>query len=211
MKTPIDIVISKDGELAIAGYLNENELEKVKTFLDSIGYDPVVEQVNRGFKNQFNPLRKRNIRDINWSDYRVILKVIKLIRDDKSDDEITKALCSDGSGFSITVKRGILMSAYTKYIEENVNVTDEQLISFAKKIAKEFSGKSKNSVIVNQIEKLISKGCKVGENDYPECEAGFGRFCFKCAFNIECGKYIQTDDDISIFNKVLDEKFEDEK
>ena len=142
------------------------------------------------------------VRDIDWSNYLNIMYVIKNRK--QTDEEIVKGLHSKGSGFSITIKRGYIMTDYASLLElEGNNISNEKLVEFCKNMACKFL--SNEGAIKNAIDKMIKKGCTVGSSEgFPECKTGFNESCFKCPFNPE--QKIKNDIDIVKFNGVFQKK-----
>jgi len=135
----IDMWIDKDGDVFFDDYFEREDAPKLKEFIENkLGYTVNLEEDK---KREFKPVpaiwKKKVVRDINWSNYNNILYIIN--NRDKTDIDIVKGLHSAGSGFSITVKRGTVMTEYSKLLEAEGNKpSPEKLIEFAKKIANKF-------------------------------------------------------------------------
>jgi hypothetical protein len=152
MKETIEIWIDKNDDLFFENYLRAGDADALKKFLEEeLGYDVIVSKDNTKVFKQYPAIwKKKVVRDIDWSNYNNILYIIK--NRNKSDIEIVEALHSEGSGFSITIKRGIVMTEYSKFLEqEKGQVSDEQLVSLAKLITNQFMKGKKISVGTNII------------------------------------------------------------
>jgi hypothetical protein len=190
-----------DGWACFSDYFDEDEIPKMVEFAKSLKHTVTVEETDRRFRDVLNPLRKPNIRDIDWQNYMNIVYVIK--NRDKSDEAICEGLGSAGSGFSITVRRGKIMTQYSKFLEvEGGNVTEEKLVEFAKLVANKFS--VTDNAILKSIEKMKRKGCTILALDgFPECRTNFHADCITCPFNKDAGSPIKNEIDINRFNSVI--------
>lgn len=204
----ISLIISTTDEMCsfANNFFDINEAEKLKEFAEKLGYTVVVEETAERFCDELNPLRKKMVRDIDWSNYNNILYVIK--NREKNDVDIVRGLASEGSGLSITIKRGQIMTEYSTFLElEGKNVSEEKIIEFCKQIASKFF--TSDNKVADYIENMQKKGCKVTEDSsFPECKDGFHKGCLICPYNKEAGNFIKNDIDIDRFNLVLEEKFE---
>jgi len=131
--------IDADGDLFFDDYFDEEDSEKIKKFLEEELEYKVVFQ--RDDERVFKPIpaiwKKKVVRDIDWSNYNNILYIIEYR--EKTDEDIVKALHSKGSGFSITIKRGIVMTEYSKLLElEGNKPSKEKLIAWSKEIVNRF-------------------------------------------------------------------------
>lgn len=200
--TDMTVYVSTTEGLACFGdeFFDENEADKLIEFAKKLGYKVTKEVTTELFADSLNPLRRHQVRDIDWSNYRNILYVIK--NRDKSDEEIVRGLHSEGSGFSITVKRGQIMTEYSNFLElDGKNVTEEKLIAVCKRIAGMFI--SNPSAMQDKIDELIDAGCTVGKSSgYPECQKGFHKGCYACPWNAACKKPIKNEIDVAKFNEV---------
>ncbi len=169
MQDIIDMWIDKDGYLFFETYFDEQDADKLKTFIEKeLGYKVVLQRDNeREFKPYPAIWKKNVVRDIDWSNYHNVLYIIK--NRDKSDEDIVRGLLSEGSGFSITIKRGIVMTEYAKFLEAEGRVpSEEKLKEFSKNLAKRFM-KAKRLQAGTQITYLYDgmkfKGKVVAYND----------------------------------------------
>lgn len=198
----MNIIHSKvDGWAVFTEYFDEDEIPKMVEFAKSLKYSVTVEETDKRFRDILNPIRKPNIRDINWQNYANIVYVIK--NRDKNDEAICEGLGSAGSGFSITVRRGKIMTEYSKFLEvEGGNVTEEKLVEFAKLLANKFS--VTDNAILKSIERMKRKGCTIMDNEgFPECRIRFHTECIGCPFNKDAGNPIRNEIDINRFNGVI--------
>ena len=135
----IEMWIDKKERLFFESYFDKDDAEKLKNFIeDELGYKTTLEKEDsREFKPHPAIWKKNVVRDIDWSNYKNIIYIIK--NRDNSDEDIVKGLGSEGSGFSITIKRGTVMTEYSKLLELGGNIpSEEELIEFAKKICNKF-------------------------------------------------------------------------
>ncbi|MFH1072884.1 MAG: hypothetical protein V1743_05640 [Nanoarchaeota archaeon] len=218
MKKKMILIISKTDELCSFSdeYFEAKDATKLKDFVERLGYEVSIEETDQRFANCLNPLRREVIRDIDWTDYRNITKVIKLslklaeeeFKDSIIDEQICKELGSEGSGFSITVKRGQIMTQYALLAKLDGKTVDEtHLEKISKLIAKRYQ--KTDAAIKNQIERMKRKGCCFEGAGYPECENGFHKGCLKCPHNKDAGSPIKDETDILRFNEVLNNYWED--
>lgn len=198
----IDVVVSKKDKLAcFAGYFSDNDVLKMKAFAESLNCTVNMIEHDGSFRDELNPYRVVQTRDINWHNPQNIIKVYKLALDGKSDYQIVKALGSEGDGFSITIKRGQIMTEFKMYERLEGQVLSDTLIEkYALLIANHFI--STDSVITRRIARLKKNGCVVGTSTYPECLKGFNKECFNCPHNDNAGKLIKTETDILRFNEI---------
>lgn len=139
MKEIVDMWVDKDGYLFFESYFLEQDAEKLKEFIEKeLGYQVILAKDD---KREFKPYpaiwKKNVVRDIDWNNYQNILYIIN--NRDRTDEDIVKGLHSEGSGFSITVKRGVVMTEYAKLLElEGRQLTEDKKIEFAKSIANKF-------------------------------------------------------------------------
>lgn len=135
----VDMWIDKDGFVFFESYFLEQDAEKLKGFIEKeLGYKVILAKDD---KREFKPYpaiwKKNVVRDIDWSNYQNILYIID--NRDRADEDIVRGLHSEGSGFSITIKRGIVMTEYAKLLElEGRKLSEERKIEFAKNIANKF-------------------------------------------------------------------------
>ena len=197
------IYVSKTDNLASFGdyFFDKDDADKMKKFAETLGYKTAIEKCDERFANELNPFRKIQVRDIDWSNYKNVLFVIK--NRDKTDEEIVKGLKSKGSGFSITVKRGQIMTEYSNLLElDGNNIDDEKLVEFAKRISSRFL--HNKAAIKDIIKKLQNAGCTVSKREgFPECKTGFTEACFNCQFNTMLKKPLKNDIDLNRFNTML--------
>ncbi|MCP3684414.1 MAG: hypothetical protein GY861_17180 [bacterium] len=214
----MNILISTEDGLASFSdfFFDEDQADKMKAFAEGLGYKVTIEKTDQEFCSYLNPLKRQQIRDIDWQDYRNILYLIK--NRNKSDYDITKGLGSEGSGMAVLSKMRKVLAEYTTFTElEGNNITEEQLETFAKSMVNKFQVTS--CQVKKKIEKLKGKGCSVGSADeYPECQNGFHKDCFLCPHNKDANSPIKNDVDIKRFNEELKKdgtylinKFKDKK
>jgi hypothetical protein len=204
MSDMIVYVSKTDGKASFGDiFFSDDEADEMVKFAEELGYDVTKEMTDKRFAEVNSPFRRINIRDIDWSDYNNILYVIE--HRDKTDTQIVRGLNSEGSGFSITIKRGQIMTEYSNMLEKmNAPLTRELKVELAKVIAGKFiSGRGK---LANNIERMQKKGCTVGEKEgFPECRVGFNSSCFKCPHNKSAGFPIKNDADITRHNVVYND------
>jgi hypothetical protein len=196
----MSVYVSITDGLAAFGdiFFFEGEADKMKKFAEDLGYTVEIQETDKRFSTDNSPFRKIMVRDIDWSDYNNVLYVIN--NRDKTDEQICSGLKSEGSGFSVTIKRGQIMTEYINLLEKiHSPITSELKVELAKIIALHFMGGVKG--MENDIIGLRKHGCTVGKvSGFPECVDGFNKECFKCPNNINI---IGTDADISKYNFVL--------
>lgn len=137
--TEIYMLIDKNGYLFFESYFLEQDAEKLKNFIEKeLGYKVILTKDDKREFKYYPAIWKKNVvRDIDWSNYQNILYIIN--NRDRTDEDIVRGLHSEGSGFSITVKRGIVMTEYSRLLElEGHKLTEEKKIEFAKNIANKF-------------------------------------------------------------------------
>ena len=207
------VYVSEPDNLASFGdiFFDVDEADKMVKFAESLGYTVTKEDTDRRFADNNSPFRKDNVRDIDWADYKNILYIID--NRDKTDEEIVRGLKSKGSGFSITVKRGKVMTAYSNALEKITGpLTKEMKIELAKTICGKFMSGKKS--MQSGIDYLKKKGCTAGipvgdAGGYPECVKGFNSGCPKCPHNKDAGLIIKTPADIDRYNIILKENPDD--
>ena len=180
----IDMWIDKDGDVFFDDYFDEKDAPKLKGFIEAeLGYKVnLMRDSEREFKPEPKIWKKNVVRDIDWSNFNNILYIIN--HKENTDEDIVKGLHSEGSGFSITVKRGIILTEYTRLLEtENGKPSPERLIQWAKEITNRFMKGKKLDVgttvlVMDRGKKVKGKILEYDKGDYRiEKEDGFtGRY-----------------------------------
>jgi len=203
----MEIVRSKtDNKASFAGeFFRFNDAEKMVEFAKKLGYNASITDTEERFANSLSPYRKKQTRDIDWSDWRVYVKVITMMRLDKTYDQIVLELGSESTGFAIQARCGEIYRVWDKFRDKiQGEPTDKDLEKWAKMLASE--QKLSNTSIVKRIDRLEDQGCDAGEGKiYPECRAGFHNGCFSCPHN---KGLIKDSIDLERYNRVLHEEYE---
>jgi hypothetical protein len=189
-------------------FFNERDAEKMKAFAEGLGYTVSIVKTDERFADTLNPMRRKTIRDIDWSDWRVYAKIYNLSMADKSPEQICSELGSQGTGMAVVMKLGRIMVQFTKFRDAEGGQLDEKKIEkFAKMLADK--AKHSNRAIQSRIDRLMEHGCDAGIGEkYPECANGYHDGCFICPHNTDSGKQIHDETDIERLNDVLDKDYE---
>lgn len=208
----MDIIIDRDGNLAFDEYFGEEDAETIREFLrDKLGIDArIVRNAERQFKAIPALWKKRNLRDIDWADYKNIL--ILLRNEDKMDDEILELLgaAERESAFVIVTRMRAVRQRFKAWArEEHLDDSlEEHMLRFAQLYASQ--QKKTNKQISYDIDQMVKDGCKQLEDKgdrFPECEDKFNKNCITCVLNKH---HIKDTTDIERYNQVLAEEYEEE-
>lgn len=207
MSKSIDIWIDKDEDVFFEDYFEKDDVPKLKKFIEKeLGYTVnVYEDKEREFKPFPAIWKKRNIRDIDWSDPRNIMILLK--NEDKTNDEIIQLLGvpERESNFVVVTRMRNVRQQFKAWAKELG--LDDSLDIHIEKFAKIYASKQRvpNTQIIKNIRKMANSGCKRLETDrFPECEGLFNHNCLKCQFN---KSFIKDDGDVLRFNEILREHF----
>lgn len=132
----IDVVVSETDKLcAFAGdFFEPADAEAMMEFAKRQGYRSEIITTDKRFKGDWNPYRKITHRDIDWSDPRVIFKVIQMQKEGKTDDDIIDALHSESTAFAIITHSGRIWKAFSLWRDGvQGEVTDEMVMDFCKR------------------------------------------------------------------------------
>jgi hypothetical protein len=135
----IDVVISEtDGLCAFSGdYFDTGEANQLLEFVKKLGYKSDIINTDRKFRDNWTPFRKITHRDIDWTDPRVIFKIIQMQRDNKTDEDIIDALHSESTSFAIITHSGRIWKGYSIWRDTiQGEVSDEMIMEFCKSFVK---------------------------------------------------------------------------
>lgn len=125
---PIVIVIDPNGKMATDEWLDENDVDKYKAFLDSVGYAAIVERATKPFKNSPALFKKKMVKDIDWSNPRIIRIVLE--NEALDDDAILKKMGierAEGSGVVITFRLRSIRREFLKWAAlENIEKSNHE-------------------------------------------------------------------------------------
>jgi hypothetical protein len=204
----MEIVISDTDNYAsfAYGYFSASDAEKMKAFAETCGFSCTISHTAERFRDYLEPLRKKTTRDIDWTDWRVYVKVITMMRENKTYDDIVTALHSKSTGFAIQARCGQIYRVWDAFRDSlHGEPSEKDIENWAKLIAKK-AAVSVGSV-TRRIDKMLDDDCDAGiGEDFPECKAGFHEGCLTCPKN---KKFIKDAEDIKLFNEILTSKYED--
>jgi hypothetical protein len=199
--TDMDIYISTEDDLCSCGggFFDAKDAPALKAFIESLGYKVGVIETSEPFCDNLNPLRRKNIRAVNWNNPKIWETIYILEMQGKDYDEIAKAIGCPDSGYAIKLRGVVKHFAMYEKLEGKM-LSPELITKYAQLLAR--SQAVTNSQIKSKIAKLINNGCQVGNNTYPECLKGFNPQCLVCPFNDDAGHPINDALDIERYNEV---------
>ena len=197
------IIIDINDNVAFDDYFSKDDAEKIKNFIErelKISCEIEID-ADREFKEIPALWKKRSIRDIDWSDPRNIIILLK--NEDKTDEEMLTLLGVPNreSSFVVVTRMRNVRQQFKAWAKELK--IDDNLEMYIEKFAQIYASKQRKTdkQIIKLIDKMRKDGCKVSDSDkFPECKDKFNGQCFNCQFN---KGYLKDLGDIERFNEAL--------
>jgi len=136
------IISEKDGLASFAGdeFFEEKEVPEMLKFAKGLGYIMDVEKTDSSFCDWLNPLRRQNIRAIDWTSPRTYRIIFKGIEGDKENNEIAEMLGCPDSGYAVKLKMDTILREYKKWRDlDNGKLCPKRMEELCNALAKKFT------------------------------------------------------------------------